>query len=80
MALIDTYRNNVSRKRTELSKLSNDRAKESEKKAKQKQKIVSAMNSLKPHRHNQQYDPKTLKSNVLKRKLHLLIKKLLNWI
>lgn len=47
MALIDTYRNNVSRKRTELSKLSNDRAKESEKKAKQKQKIVSAMNSLK---------------------------------
>lgn len=36
MALIDTYRNNVSRKRTELSKLSNDRAKESEKKAKTK--------------------------------------------
>lgn len=41
------YRNNVARKRTELSKLSNDRAKEREKKAQQKQKIVSATSALK---------------------------------
>lgn len=44
--MIDTYRNNVSRKRTELSKLSSDRAKESAKKAQQKQKIISATNSI----------------------------------
>ena len=46
MPMIDTYRNNVSRKRTELSKLSSDRAKESAKKAQQKQKIISATNSI----------------------------------
>lgn len=47
MAIIDTYRNNVSRKRGELSKLSADKAKESDKKARQKQKIVLATNALK---------------------------------
>ena len=47
MSLIDTYRNNIARKRSELSKLSSDKAKESDKKARQKQKIVSATNSLK---------------------------------
>jgi myosin heavy subunit len=47
MALIDTYRNNIARKRSELSKLSSGRANESAKKAQQKQKIVSASNSLK---------------------------------
>lgn len=47
MALIDTYRNNISRKRSELSKLSGDRARESAKKAQQKQKIVAASNALK---------------------------------
>lgn len=47
MAIIDTYRNNISRKRGELSKLSADKAKESDKKARQKQKIVSATNALK---------------------------------
>ncbi len=31
MAIIDTYKNNISRKRDELSKLSADKAKESEK-------------------------------------------------
>lgn len=46
MPIIDTYRNNVARKRTELLKLSSDRAKESAKKAQQKQKIVSATNAL----------------------------------
>lgn len=46
MAIIDTYRNNISRKRGEMSKLSADRAKESEKKARQKQKIISAQNVL----------------------------------
>lgn len=47
MAIIDTYRNNVARKRNELSKLSSDRAKESGKKAQQQQKIVAASNALK---------------------------------
>ena len=47
MAIIDTYRNNVARKRSELSKLSSDRAKESGKKAQQQQKIVAASNILK---------------------------------
>ena len=47
MSLIDTYRNNISRKRSEFSKLSSDKAKESDKKARQKQKIISATNSLK---------------------------------
>lgn len=47
MALIDTYRNNVARKNKELSDLSSARAKESQKKAQQKQKIVSATNTLK---------------------------------
>lgn len=46
MALVDTYRNNVARKRSELSKLSNDRAKESEKKAQKKKKIMDATNTL----------------------------------
>lgn len=46
MTLVDTYRNNIAKKRSELSKLSNDRAKESEKKAHQKKKIVSATNAL----------------------------------
>lgn len=32
MSLIDTYRNNIARKRSELSKLSSDKAKESDKK------------------------------------------------
>ena len=35
MSLIDTYRNNIARKRSELSKLSSDKAKESDKKARQ---------------------------------------------
>lgn len=47
MALIDTYRDNVTRKKGELSKLTSDRAKESAKKAQQKQKILSATNALK---------------------------------
>lgn len=47
MALIDTYRSNVTRKRGELSKLTSDRAKESAKKAQQKQKIVTATNAIK---------------------------------
>lgn len=47
MAIIDTYRNNISRKRGELSKLSSDKAKESNKKAQQMQKIISATNTLK---------------------------------
>lgn len=47
MALIDTYRSNIARKRSEFSKLSGDRAKETAKKAQQKQKVVTASNSLK---------------------------------
>lgn len=46
MAMIDTYRSNITRKRGEISKLSSDRAKETAKKAQQKQKIVAASNSL----------------------------------
>ena len=46
MALIDTYRNNISRKRSELAKLSQDRAKESPKIANQQQKIVSAKRAI----------------------------------
>jgi len=47
MALIDTYRNNVLRKRNELAKLSADKAKESGKIAAIKQRIQSAQRSLK---------------------------------
>lgn len=47
MALIDSYRNNITRKNKELSDLSLARAKESQKKAQQRQKIVSATNVLK---------------------------------
>lgn len=47
MATIDTYRSNITRKRGEISKLSNDRAKETTKKAQLKQRIVTASNSIK---------------------------------
>lgn len=62
MPMIDTYRNNVSRKRTELSKLSSDRAKESAKKAQQKQKIISATNSI--NRTNSQSTIRSKRSEI----------------
>lgn len=42
MALIDTYRNNVTRKKDEIAKLTADKAKEKEKIAKARTKIDSA--------------------------------------
>lgn len=47
MALIDTYRNNVSRKKEEISKLNSDIAKEQAKKAPLQKKIISANDSIK---------------------------------
>jgi hypothetical protein len=44
--MLDTYRNNILRKRTELAKLSQDRAKESSKIAALQQKITSAKKSI----------------------------------
>ena len=46
MALIDTYRSNMIKKREELAKLSNDKAKESAKIPSLNQKIISAKNSI----------------------------------
>ena len=47
MALIDTYRSNVIRKREAISKLVSDKAKESDKIAKARAKIDSANNAIK---------------------------------
>lgn len=47
MALVDTYRSNVVRKKGELAKLSEDKAKESKKIYEQQQKIISANRVLK---------------------------------
>lgn len=46
MALIDTYRNNILRKKSELAKLQSDRASETKKKPTQTSKILSAKKSL----------------------------------
>jgi len=46
MALSDTYKNNIKRKKSELIKLKEDRAKESAKKSAQQQKKLSANKSL----------------------------------
>ena len=47
MAIIDTYRNNISRKRGELSKLSSDKAKESNTGARGLKSIIEdSMNDL----------------------------------
>ena len=46
MSMIDTYRNNVVRKKDELAKLSQDRASESKKISTQQQKIQSARRAL----------------------------------
>lgn len=46
MALIDTCRNNITRKREELAKLSSDKAKESLKFSKENQKILSAKSAI----------------------------------
>lgn len=47
MPIIDTYRNNLLRKRDELSKLSSEKSRASEKRSQQKQKIISASNAIK---------------------------------
>ena len=46
MALIDTYRGNVTRKRDEIAKLTSDKAKEKDKIAKARTKIDSANNAI----------------------------------
>lgn len=46
MALIDTYRNNVIRKKQELAKLSEDRTRENSKAINYKNKIISAQTSI----------------------------------
>lgn len=46
MPIIDTYRNNVTRKKGELARLSQDKANESKKIATQQQKILSAKKAL----------------------------------
>ncbi len=62
MAFIDIYRSNVTRKKSELSKLTNERAKETAKKAQQKQKILSANSALKNTK--SQYTVKAKKSEI----------------
>ena len=47
MPIIDTYRNSIIKKKKELAKLTDDRAKESGKKSSQQQKILSAKKLLK---------------------------------
>lgn len=47
MPIIDTYRNNLLRKRDELLKLSSEKSRASEKRSQQKQKIISASNAIK---------------------------------
>ena len=47
MPIIDIYRNNLLRKRDELSKLSSEKSRASEKRSQQKQKIISASNAIK---------------------------------
>ena len=47
MPIIDTYRNNLLRKRDELSKLSSEKSRASEKRSQQKQNIISASNAIK---------------------------------
>lgn len=47
MPIIDTYRNNLLRKRDELSKLSSEKSRASEKRSQQKQKIITASNAIK---------------------------------
>ena len=59
MALIDTYRSNIIRKKTELAKLSADRAKETDKKAKLTTKINNASKALKSTK-----SPSTIKSKL----------------
>ena len=46
MALIDTYRNNVTRKRAEIAKLTADKAKEKSKIAKARTKIDNANSAI----------------------------------
>ena len=75
MSLIDTYRNNISRKRSEFSKLSSDKAKESDKKARQKQKIISATNSLKRLSSQSTIRLKTSEIEGQKKKLPRLIRR-----
>lgn len=46
MALIDTYRHNVTRKRDEIAKLTSDKSKEKDKIAKARMKIDSANSAI----------------------------------
>lgn len=46
MALIDTYRNNVTKKRDEIAKLTADKAKEKDKITKARTKIDSANSAI----------------------------------
>lgn len=46
MAMIDSYRNNVIRKKEELAKLSSDKARENDKIAKARQKIDTANSAI----------------------------------
>ncbi|MED4170785.1 CHAT domain-containing protein, partial [Priestia megaterium] len=46
MALIDTYRNNIMRKKKELSKLESDKASEIKKSSESEKKIIAAKNSI----------------------------------